>query len=148
MRNTDLEPILASKIIGDYWEQIRLKVLGASFGEENVFIQVPIEIKGAAEDARIDAVIIESVDPDSKTVTIRLEEDKTGRAVLSEGQQTVHDLVKAKPNSVHPELKVTLPPEVLARLRVKDSSEVTVIISDFDEVRARTGRPQAAAAAQ
>jgi hypothetical protein len=134
LRNTDVDPITMSGIIGFYWEQIRLKSLEAQNGSGKVFDQVNITIKDATEQPRIDAVIVKSVDKDANVVRIEMEEDKTGRAVLSDAQQALFDRATKTLGKENPDIKVDLPPEILSQL--SDPSKVTVIIDRIEVVRA------------
>ena len=134
LRNTDIDPVIMNGIIGYYWERIRLRALETQLGSGRVFDQVNITMKGQTEKPRIDAVIIKSVDKDANVVRIELEEDKTGRAVLSDAQQALYDRAIKRLGKADPDIKVELPPDVLNQL--SDPSKVTVIIERFEVERA------------
>ena len=123
-----------SGIIGFYWEKIRLQSLEAQNGSGKVFDQVNITLKGATEQPRMDAVIVKSIDKDANVVRIEIEEDKTGRAVLSDAQQALFDRAGKTLGKENPDIKVDLPREFLNQL--SDPSKVTVIIDRIEVVRA------------
>jgi annexin-like protein len=150
LRESDLDPLISSGIIGYYWERVRLRSLERIRGAGRVFDQVVVDLEGEVQQPRIDALIIESIDPQANVVRVSMEEDKTGRAVLSSAQEKLFDRVNklldqkrqgnAELDAVDPGINVVLPPEVLSQL--SDPSKVKVIIVGIAEVRARTNLPK------
>jgi hypothetical protein len=139
LRKSDLAPGISGGIIGYYWERVRLRSLERTHGSSRVHDQVVITMRGEVEHPRIDAMVIESLDPGANVVKVSLEEDKSGEAVLSSAQKKlfkrVREILKKNPGgAVDPGISVALPPEVLSQL--SDPTEVRVIIVGIEEVRA------------
>ncbi len=141
IRNTDIEPILQSGIIGHYWERMRLQILRNQHPGKQVLDQVYISVKGVREQARLDAVVIDSIDPHARTIRIRLEEDKAVyRAIADEdalerAQRDVYnEWLKTGPNKSNPNLTYDLPETIWQQAGGR--GKVEVVIVDFHIGRA------------
>jgi Domain of unknown function (DUF4157) len=99
IRKSDIPPATANNIVGYYWEQVRSSVrsINAGLGPEFVFEQVPIDIQGTDLTSQADLVEIVRRDPETNTIWIDIEEDKTVKTKgkgLSDAQEEVFNRVR------------------------------------------------------
>jgi hypothetical protein len=134
---TDLDTTMKAHILGRYWEEINLALLRSNHPSSDVFGQADITINGIRP--RADALIIDSYDVTTNSVTLRLEEYKftysdknseeaRGVDQLTTPQRQLYDHLRSRSPADHsvPLTNVRLPVEVAARLRALDLNPDTV----------------------